>query len=384
MDRIKALVSFNSREGKKFDVLDSWRGIAALGVAYIHSGLGSFKGGYLAVDFFFLLSGFILAYSYHGKSQLTRSPGQFVINRIARLYPLHIFTFILFALVIFWERGEFPKYGNDELFSIFQQLTLTHNIGLSPIGGTWNFPSWSISVELWVGIIFIAFIRPTTSSFKLLFTSLAIMVFLSSHVDNLDLSFQNFYVFINAGILRCLGLFLVGILAYRSWQVVRNLELSFVAWSVIEVIAVSLSCLLLFMRDEYHSEVDFFAPVIFYVVVLVFAMEKGILSMLLFNLRYLGKISYSIYLNHLSIMIILRYLTSKYNPWTGDFNAFYYFVVLIGFSALTYHFIEIPGKRLLQNALKKGAALKNRKLPTEEPRQNFANNSIYQEEPVKA
>lgn len=354
-----------SAAGEKFHVLDSLRGIAALSIAFLHLGVVSIKGCYLAVDFFFVLSGFILAYSYHDENKLKRTSEEFVINRISRLYPLHIFTFFLFVVVIYLDRGMLPLYGTDQLFSIFQQLTMTHNVGFYPERGVWNHPSWSISVEFWVGIIFIAFIRPITSSFKLLLTSLAIMVFLSGYLDNLDVSHQNFFAFINAGMLRCLAEFLVGILAFRSWPVVRALKLPFWGWTLIEFGTLCLVYLLMFVRESYHSEVDFFAPAIYYVGVLVFSMEKGVLSKILFNVRYLGLISYSIYLNHLPLMIFIRYLDNRHG-WFGSAVPVIFFFSLIGFSALTYHLIELPCKKLVRNILTKMTALaKNKHLQKE-------------------
>ncbi|RZA07368.1 MAG: acyltransferase [Moraxellaceae bacterium] len=247
MDITDTTPTSNSRDNRIFHALDSLRGIAALSIAFLHLGTGIFNGCYLSVDFFFVLSGFILAYSYHAETSLTRTPGQFVINRIARLYPLHIFTFMLFAVIFYIDRGMLPHYGADQLFSILQQLTMTHNVGFYSAGGTWNHPSWSISVEFWVGIIFIGLIRPTTSSLKLILISLAIMVFLSGHLDNLDVSHQNFFSFVNTGILRCLASFLAGILAFRSWRIIRTLKLSFFIFPMIQNI-LFLKCSLLLLK----------------------------------------------------------------------------------------------------------------------------------------
>jgi peptidoglycan/LPS O-acetylase OafA/YrhL len=175
-----------------------------------------------------------------------------------------------------------------------------------------------------------AFIRPITLSFKLLLTSLAIMVFLSGHLDNLDVSHQDIFSFINTGLLRCVAEFFTGTLAFRSWRSIKQLALPLWAWSIIELGAVYLIYLLLFMRKEYHSEVDFFAPAIFYCAVVVFAMEKGALSRLLFNLRYPGLISYTIYLYHLPLMISIRYLDNRHGWFAGIVPTIFFFA-LIGF-----------------------------------------------------
>lgn len=333
----------------KFHVLDALRGIAALCVAYLHFGVDK-VGGYLAVDFFFVLSGFILAYSYHNDSTPARSTAEFVINRIARLYPLHLVTFMLCALMIYIDKGALPDYGPDRLFSVFQQLTLTHNVGFNPSGGTWNYPAWSISVEFWVGIIFIVFIRPHTSSLKLLLLSLASLILLSGYFDNMDISFQNMFNLINGGIVRCLASFLMGILAFRSWRILRAREFNRAIGSALELLALGLTYLLIFKRQGHHSEVDFYAPVVFYLGVIVFAMEKGVVSKLLYNLRYLGQISYSIYLLHIPVLMLVWHIENNHH-WFGPAVPYIFFSSLVFFAAASYHIIESPSKKWLTKLL---------------------------------
>jgi peptidoglycan/LPS O-acetylase OafA/YrhL len=67
-------------------------------------------------------------------------------------------------------------------------------------------------------------------------------------------------------------------------------------------------------------------------------------------------ISYSIYLNHLPLMIFIRYLDNRHGWFNGIVPTVFFFT-LIGFSALTYHLVEIPCKKLLRNGLSKLCAL---------------------------
>ena len=83
----------------RFHVLDAWRGIAALLVALerLHAhgvfySLPFVRNSYLFVDFFFVLSGFVIAHAYADKITDARSALTFALRRFGRLWPLHIFA----------------------------------------------------------------------------------------------------------------------------------------------------------------------------------------------------------------------------------------------------------------------------------------------------
>ena|ERR1700730_5639017 len=83
-----------------FPALDGVRGVAAILVALFHLrnrflGFNNFPGGdgYLAVDLFFVLSGFVLSHAYLPRFQNGMSPSQFMKARLIRLYPLYIIDY---------------------------------------------------------------------------------------------------------------------------------------------------------------------------------------------------------------------------------------------------------------------------------------------------
>ena len=85
---------------KRFEVLDSFRGIFAICVVFFHARyLGSvtetdfFRGSSTFVDFFFILSGFVLTHSYAYNENLKFK--MFFISRTFRLFPLHFATLII-------------------------------------------------------------------------------------------------------------------------------------------------------------------------------------------------------------------------------------------------------------------------------------------------
>ncbi|TGW04461.1 acyltransferase, partial [Mesorhizobium sp. M2D.F.Ca.ET.145.01.1.1] len=90
--------------GDRFQVLDSWRGICALLVALFHFptasviSQSSFIGSsYLFVDFFFVLSGFVIASSYANRLGRPEEVARFALVRFGRIYPLHLVMLAAFA-----------------------------------------------------------------------------------------------------------------------------------------------------------------------------------------------------------------------------------------------------------------------------------------------
>lgn len=152
----------------KLNQLAGLRGICAWWVVFYHS-LGlmgdSVSGplrdliahGYLAVDLFFLLSGFVIFLSYHAavSKDFPRSVGKFYWNRLARIYPLHFvmlggYLLLFLAFSFFSSSGSAPTTYTWSAY--FQSLFLVHMWVGSEL--TWNVPSWSISSEWFVYLFF--------------------------------------------------------------------------------------------------------------------------------------------------------------------------------------------------------------------------------------
>jgi peptidoglycan/LPS O-acetylase OafA/YrhL len=151
----------------RYRILDSYRFIAASLVCLYHfnkadvlglQGLSpAFPGMQLMVDFFFTLSGFVIARTYMGKVEDGASYRLFMWKRLARLYPLHLVTLgvgIVGGMMI--GTGALQPGTNPDVFStqaIIANLTLTHSMGVTNYG-SFNIPSWSISAEMFVYVLF--------------------------------------------------------------------------------------------------------------------------------------------------------------------------------------------------------------------------------------
>ena len=115
--------------------------------------------GYLGVELFFVLSGFILSHVYLERFKLGDfSYREFLWARLARVYPLH-FTIILGLGLLILGLAFAGIHAGDKLIvwsSLPAQLTLTQAWGLGQ-GGGWNHPAWSISAEWFAYLSFPAF-----------------------------------------------------------------------------------------------------------------------------------------------------------------------------------------------------------------------------------
>ena len=119
----------------EISALTSLRGVAALTVLIFHV-IPGFRG-YLAVDLFFLLSGFVLTHVYHEIELTWQSYFSFSKARLARIYPVHLMMLVV-LLPMLDTRPDFSSGGL--LSSLLFMQSPWHSI-------CWNYASWSISAE---------------------------------------------------------------------------------------------------------------------------------------------------------------------------------------------------------------------------------------------
>ena len=150
----------------RFVALDSWRGIAALGVVMHHiagdHGVVSMEwhGALgMCVDFFFVLSGFVIAGAYGERLAGGYPVRSFLWLRLGRIYPMHVVVLLIYIAVelvlaiLGWTHGGRPSFtGTREPSAILPTLLLVQAFTM-PGQDSWNIQSWSISVELWLYVV---------------------------------------------------------------------------------------------------------------------------------------------------------------------------------------------------------------------------------------
>ncbi|QNE15578.1 acyltransferase [Pseudarthrobacter sp. NBSH8] len=156
------LVTMSATKKRELRQLTGIRFVAALWVVLFHYQFqilgilpeahavwSLFNAGYMAVDLFFVLSGFIISYQYLGKFNSGRGDYKsFLWKRLARIYPVHIAT--LFVFVVMLVAGKMAGIGVGDptqftLWGAIKDVLLIRVWVGADIG--WNYPAWSLSAE---------------------------------------------------------------------------------------------------------------------------------------------------------------------------------------------------------------------------------------------
>lgn len=156
--------------------LTALRGVAAMWVVLYHYSAQCFPNldpaqythlfhkGYLAVDLFFMLSGFVMTHVYHRAFSDTVTPQhywKFIFARIARVYPLHILVLLLFVVTAVGfhlaagaspNLDAIPLRGSELVTAFVANVFMLQGLDAGQL--SWNYPAWSISVEFVAYLLF--------------------------------------------------------------------------------------------------------------------------------------------------------------------------------------------------------------------------------------
>lgn len=307
----------------RFHQLDGLRGLSSLMIIFYHFekvyspdwfyNFFFVRQGQIFVDVFFVMSGFVIALNYQKINSLNFFI-KFLKKRFLRLYPLLLFTAIFF-LLFFIFRDYLFKNGYSYLFN-FKNSQIKNDLldfvetvfltNSSPLLGNSigvNSPSWSISAEILCYVLF----GITTLFNKKSFIKILLIVCSSCLLVVLT---DNFFQTRNYGFLRGIIGFNSGVLIFCLFKSLTSNQYKILKKFSNILSAVFFVAFITWMYElnrNYLSVtiVTFLTP--FIISLLIFSIlffEKGFfLEKKVF--RYLGKISYSVYLNHLFILIYL-------------------------------------------------------------------------------
>ncbi|MEO9970266.1 MAG: acyltransferase [Hyphomonadaceae bacterium] len=344
---------------QRFVALDALRGYAALSIMFYHfQQFTPLFAGYLAVDFFLILSGFVLTHAYFSRDDF--NVWGFVQARIARLYPLHLITLLFMAglsLVMGW-------YVDKSDFLL--HFLMIHNIGLGPDTIVLNSPSWSISVEFWVNIVIaLALISVIPSSKQrwlrwgvLLGISCVPLGSLALSTGHLNVVEANLFPFVNLGLLRGFASFCLGIIVYEAFSYYGPLFTDKTHRLIAKLTppAIILFAVSLFYPIK-ETAIDFVMIPFFAIVVFLTAFETGKGIGHLKQCAYLGSISFAVYLIHVPVQ---RFFEVALDGSGSLAHVFLSTVTTIGLAALAHHYFELPMNRRVKSTLKYGTRLLKR------------------------
>lgn len=335
---------------------------------------------YLMVDFFFILSGFIMSHVY-GKPFRDDVTGanfkKFTVARFARVYPLHL-AMLLYLVMLFSVSAELhvpimpPMQVDNNVYSFFTNLFLLQSMNFHD-WFTWVHASWSISTEWWVYMLFPFLVKPFfrlnpagrwAVALLCFIGYLVIMFFLAPvvttpaiiplKVSPADYSINISYQF---GFFRCLFGFVLGMVAYQLYLAGWNRTVLGNGY----VMIVATLCLFISM----HFGLPDIVTVCFFPFILLSGAygSTGIDKVFSTSpMQRIGDWSFSIYLVHQPLLFtvgnVCTYFGLKLNlanasqgqlMLTGWIICILFLALLLPLSYLTYEFIERPARAVLNS-----------------------------------
>ncbi|WP_178954902.1 MULTISPECIES: acyltransferase [unclassified Pseudoalteromonas] len=360
-------------EKQRYTNLDAFRGLAALLVLLFHS---PFFYGYkttfisnsdIFVDFFFILSGFVIAHAYKSKIDSLNFK-TYMQNRFARIYPLHLtlllawlmFLSLKHLLYTQFNLGNTDPFINNDFTSFILNLLLlnAHNLDDQL---TWNAPSWSIGAEFYTYLLFFVVAK-----------SIRVKNLLQWSIFLIVLAYTTLYILkpitllrtFDLGFIRAIGGFFLGVSVFIIKEKTELNYSSKLKVAIIEVVLLLavISCITILAKYKLGQLTTF---LVFTLSIYYFSASNGVISTLLKTktMQYLGKISYSIYLTHFLVINIIiniwQYFFAKkglpintpladiYNTSAAPFLNTAIILITCLISAITYKFIEQPFQQKL-------------------------------------
>jgi len=380
-------------DSRRFVVLDSWRGVAACLVALFHLDAYShfydlpfLRNSWLFVDFFFVLSGFVIAANYEQRLREGFGVGRFLLLRLGRLYPLHFTILALFVAIELmkvlrrtvvpagvWSLNPVAPFSTppEAPATIVANLLLVQSLHVFDFL-TWNDPAWSISTEFFAYVAFAACLIALRKSAWIA----AALALTAGPLLIAALSERNMDTTYDWGIIRCIYGFAAGAVSWHVYASAGSKLRKWLSGSVIEWGALAL--VVAFVSIAGNGILSIAAPYVFAPVVLIFAFEAGNASALL-RLRplvFLGTVSYSIYMTHFLVERATfdaagaldtlwhigpfthrdiggrdtRFLGTQL--WHGDLAYPVVLALVIAVSYLTYRWIEKPGREWVRDRVR--------------------------------
>jgi peptidoglycan/LPS O-acetylase OafA/YrhL len=300
--------------------------------------------GAFGVWTFWCISGFIFFWKYRDPiAEHSIGGWKFFVLRFSRLYPLHLVTLLIVALLqtlYFDLRGYFFVYQNNDLPHFLMQLFMASDWSIVR-GDSFNGPIWSVSVEVLVYFLFFLMLRVTRSWLLNVVIVLACMnaAFLSA----------------SGQLTNCMALFYVGGLAAIARKAVaasrfkRPIEAG--AWFAVIVVGP-------FVVFRLRDQLDNFALPLFvtYTPILLFCLSREIAAprVLQSMIEAAGNMTYSSYLLHfplqLAIVLCFAVFGRPVPVYGGALFAVYLLTTLL-LSYLTFRYFEAPAQNLIRGAL---------------------------------
>jgi peptidoglycan/LPS O-acetylase OafA/YrhL len=340
----------------------------ATGSQYSHFGLNWINRGYLGVDFFFILSGFILPYAH---SELSGKPGTpekykvFIVKRFARIYPAYIFLILLWVAL---EGSKFitpahsirssltaydiwhanPAFSGDwSIENLFFSALMLQATGMD-VGSGWNGPGWSVSAEIFtyfiLPILWLKLRTATTPALLIMIVLCQCLMYTYAHLHNGSL-----HIFKGPILIRCLIEGTMGSILYYIFQ--RGILKKTLSKAIISIAALALIIILVRFRHRIPVSDATFLPIFSLMIISLAYIDASGQKTFLHRLKYMGEISFSLYLCHYLMILLSQSVIAKFHFDDSVTREASINTVAICSSILCavviHKYIELPGRRFM-------------------------------------
>jgi peptidoglycan/LPS O-acetylase OafA/YrhL len=289
--------------------------------------------GYLWVEFFFALSGFVLTYVYAARwTEIWKARGYFgfLRARLSRLYPLHLTILLLILLMVIVLRalaaqGGYLSIYDEQWHPIVTTETFIANLFLVQAWNifpylSWNGASWFVSVEFLLCLLFPLYLVLARGGWRvalLMIIAGAIALAMLAHPRyGLDLTFHN-------GIWRGMAAFGMGV-AFAVLHAKASehgiTALPDYAFSLAQAVVLGWLVYAIYNTGWSHRPSDIYTALAVIALVFVLSFDRGVLAKALAipPMLVLGEWSYAIYIGQTPLLQLLRHAQLHLYPAAGD------------------------------------------------------------------
>lgn len=313
------------------------------------------------VDFFFVLSGFVIALNYQARIHTASDLFNFQMRRFLRLYPLHILMLFVFLGIEVAKylaesglglRANSPAFSSNDAFSFVSNLFLVQNFAVAEL--TWNGVSWSISAEFFAYLVFACLVLLTARRRGLFLIASAVVAIGALVIfQRNELGPSNVL-----GPARCGYAFFLGVLTFNLYDRISG-KISF-GNSVVSFALIVLSLLTMALIGGARYAESSLAPLVFALLILSLVLTPATarVNRALGHraLVYLGTISYGIYMIHTAVIwvfnrfftLVLKVPTDRSSGrghlelegWAADAFVALIVLVVLALAHASYRFVE--------------------------------------------
>lgn len=369
----------------RYEILDGLRGVAALIVVAFHlfeaysphPSLQIINHGYLAVDFFFALSGFVIGYAYDDRWSQGMTTGTFFVRRLIRLQPM-VFAGATFGMLLyFFGAADIENTSVGMLLAVWLlscfliPTTSSFDIRGWGEGYALDGPQWSLAFEYIANILYALFIRRFPRWLLVAFVCVAALLSLDLGLDIDTLGFlagreSQQYTFIGGwsldptqlyiGFIRLLYPFFAGLLVYRLGMKIRAGRAAFALCSVIIIFVLAMPRVGLGATDWTNGLYEALCVLVVFPVVLMIGSGSNKLGRRELGLcRWLGRISYPLYITHYPLIYMAfkwRYTYDNLPLSSHIMVCVSLFVLSIGVAVAFERLYDMPVRKWLAGRLR--------------------------------